>query len=78
MNPLRGVDVGAKSQIHATIDRLAAEGKAVLLITSDLTELIGMSDRILVMNRGQIAAELQAENKTEHNVILAASGLYAD
>lgn len=74
--PTRGVDVGAKAQIHATIDRLAANGKGVLLISSDLPELVGMSDRILVMNRGQIAAELTGETKTEHNVILAASGLY--
>lgn len=73
--PTRGVDVGAKTQIHATIDRLAAQGKGVLLISSDLPELIGMSDRILVMNRGQIAAELTSENRTEHNVLLAASGL---
>ncbi len=75
--PTRGVDVGAKAQIHATIDRLAAAGKAVLFISSDLPELLGMSDRILVMNRGQIAAELTAGDMTEHNVLLAASGLYA-
>jgi ABC-type sugar transport system ATPase subunit len=75
--PTRGVDVGAKAQIHAVIDRLAADGKGVLLISSDLPELIGMSDRILVMNRGQIAAELSGETKTEHNVLLAASGLYS-
>lgn len=74
--PTRGVDVGAKAQIHATIDRLAAAGKGVLLISSDLPELIGMSDRILVMNRGQIAAELTGDDRTEHNVLLAASGLY--
>ena len=75
--PTRGVDVGAKAQIHATIDRLAALGKGVLFISSDLPELIGMSDRILVMNRGQIAAELTGEDTTEHNVLLAASGLYS-
>jgi rhamnose transport system ATP-binding protein len=76
--PTRGVDVGAKAQIHAVIDRLAASGKGVLLISSDLPELVGMSDRILVMNRGQIAAELAGDKKTEHNVILAASGLYSE
>jgi rhamnose transport system ATP-binding protein len=75
--PTRGVDVGAKAQIHAVIDRLAASGKGLLLISSDLPELVGMSDRILIMNRGQIAAELTGDEKTEHNVILAASGLYA-
>ena len=74
--PTRGVDVGAKAQIHATIDRLAAQGKGILFISSDLPELVGMSDRILVMNRGRIVAELSGEDKTEHNLILAASGLY--
>ncbi len=75
--PTRGVDVGAKAQIHAAIDRLAAAGKGVLFISSDLPELIGMSDRILVMNRGQLAEELTGGAMTEHNVLLAASGLYS-
>jgi rhamnose transport system ATP-binding protein len=74
--PTRGVDVGAKSQIHSLIDRLAAAGKAVLLISSDLGEVIGMSDRIFVMNRGTIETELTGDEKTEHNVVLASSGLY--
>lgn len=74
--PTRGVDVGAKSQIHALIDQLAVEGKAVLVISSDLQEILGLSDRILVMNRGKIEVELQNENMTEHNIIMASSGLY--
>jgi ABC-type sugar transport system ATPase subunit len=74
--PTRGVDVGAKSQIHSMIDRLAAAGKAILLISSDLGEVIGMSDRIFVMNRGTIETELRGEEMTEHNVVLASSGLY--
>jgi ABC-type sugar transport system ATPase subunit len=73
--PTRGVDVGAKAQIHAVIDRLATAGKGVLLISSDLPEVLGMSDRVLVMNRGRLSAELRGEQMTEHNVILAASGL---
>jgi rhamnose transport system ATP-binding protein len=75
--PTRGVDVGAKAQIHALIDQLAARGKAVLFISSDLGEIVGMSDRILVMNRGTIETELQGPEMTPHNVILAASGLYS-
>jgi ABC-type sugar transport system ATPase subunit len=75
--PSRGVDVGAKSQIHALIDQLAARGKAILFISSDLGEIVGMSDRILVMNRGTIETELQGSEMTAPNVILAASGLYA-
>jgi rhamnose transport system ATP-binding protein len=75
--PTRGVDVGAKAQIHALIDQLAARGKAILLISSDLGEIVGMSDRIPVMNRGTIETELSGIEITAHNVILAASGLYS-
>ncbi len=75
--PTRGVDVGAKAQIHALIDQLAARGKAILFISSDLGEIVGMSDRILVMNRGTIETELNGPAMTAHNVILAASGLYS-
>jgi rhamnose transport system ATP-binding protein len=74
--PTRGVDVGAKSQIHALVDELAAKGKGVLFISSDLGEIVGMSDRVLVMNRGTIETELRGAEMTAHNVILAASGLY--
>jgi rhamnose transport system ATP-binding protein len=73
--PTRGVDIGAKAQIHALIDRLAAAGKAVLLISSDVAEVLGMSDRVLVMNRGTVAAELKGAEATQHNVLLAASGM---
>jgi ABC-type sugar transport system ATPase subunit len=74
--PTRGVDVGAKAEIHALIDRLAGRGKGVLLISSDLPEVLGMSDRILVMHQGTIAAELKGDEMTQEKVILAASGLY--
>jgi ABC-type sugar transport system ATPase subunit len=74
--PTRGVDVGAKAEIHALIDRLAAKGKAVLLISSDLPEVLGMCDRVVVMCHGTIAAELAGTAMTQENVILAASGLY--
>ena len=58
--PTRGVDVGAKVEIHSLIDRLAGQGNAVLMISSDLPEALGMSDRILVMHRGAIAASSKA------------------
>ncbi|HYV27655.1 MAG TPA: sugar ABC transporter ATP-binding protein, partial [Candidatus Eisenbacteria bacterium] len=74
--PTRGVDVGAKAEIHALIDRLAARGKAVLFISSDLPEVLGMSDRVLVMHGRTICTELRGDNMTQENVILAASGLY--
>ena len=74
--PTRGVDVGAKAEVHALIDRLAGRGKAVLLISSDLHEVLGVSDRVLVMHRGTISAELRGDQMTQEKVILAASGLY--
>ena len=73
--PTRGVDVGAKAEIHALIDRLAARGRSVLLISSDLPEVLGMSDRVLVMCRGRIFTELRGAAKTQENAILASSGL---
>jgi len=76
--PTRGVDVGAKAEIHALIDRLASQGKAVLLISSDLPEVLGMSDRVLVMHHGTISNELCGETMTQENVILAASGLHRE
>ena len=54
--PTRGVDVGAKYEIYALADRLAADGSGVLFISSELEELIGMCDRILVMSRGELVA----------------------
>ena len=73
--PTRGVDVGAKAEIHQLIDRLAESGRGVLLISSDLPEVLGMSDRVLVMHRGTIAAELRDDAMTQENIILAASGI---
>jgi ABC-type sugar transport system ATPase subunit len=73
--PTRGVDIGAKAEIHQLIDRLAGDGCGVLLISSDLPEVLGMSDRVLVVHQGAIAAELRGEAMTQENVLLAASGL---
>ena len=75
--PTRGVDIAAKAEIHALIDQLAAEGKGVLMISSDLPEILAMCDRVLVMHGGRLAAELTGEDRTQRNVILAASGLQA-
>lgn len=59
--PTRGIDVGAKAEIRSKIDHLAAEGKAVLLISSELPEIIGMSDRVIVIRDGQIAGTFSGE-----------------
>ena len=72
--PTRGVDVGAKAEIHHLINQLAKQGIAVLLISSELPELLGMSDRILVMCRGEIAGELQRSEFSQEAVIALASG----
>jgi ribose transport system ATP-binding protein len=71
--PTRGIDVGAKSAIHDLVRRLARDGAAVLMISSELPELLGMSDRIIVMRDGQIAGELPA-GATEEDVLTLALG----
>jgi len=71
--PTQGVDVGAKSEIHKIIRRLAKQGLAVLMISSDLPEILGMSDRIAVMRGGTITAVLPAKSDA-HDVMAAALG----
>jgi len=67
--PTRGVDVGAKYEIYQIINQLASEGKAVLMISSELPELLGMCDRIYVMNEGKLIAELPRENATQEAIM---------
>jgi len=71
--PTRGIDVGARSAIHHLVRRLARDGAAVLMISSDLPELIGMSDRMIVMRDGRVAGELPA-GATEPDVLALAVG----
>ncbi|MEU0386949.1 sugar ABC transporter ATP-binding protein [Streptomyces chartreusis] len=71
--PTRGIDVGAKSAIHDLVRRLARDGAAVLMVSSELPELLGMSDRIIVMRDGRIAGELVA-GATEQDVVALAVG----
>ena len=73
--PTRGVDVGAKVEIYHLMNRLTARGAGIIMISSELPELLGMSDRILVMHRGRIHAELSAAEATEERVLRAALGL---
>ena len=72
--PTQGVDVGAKSEIHKIIRRLTEEGLAVMMISSDLTEVLGMSDRIAVMHGGTIVREFTAAEANAHDVMVAALG----
>lgn len=67
--PTRGIDVGAKSEIYSIIDKIAKEGVSVILISSEIEEIMGMSDRVAIMANGSIAAELTADDITNDNII---------
>jgi ribose transport system ATP-binding protein len=73
--PTRGIDVGAKVEIYNLMNRLTAEGAGIIMISSELPELLGMSDRILVMHRGRLQTVLEREDATEERVVGAALGL---
>lgn len=74
--PTRGVDIGAKSEIYRIIGEIAANGAAVLIVSSDLPEALGISDRLLVMHEGRIVAELDAATATEEQVMEHATGVH--
>jgi rhamnose transport system ATP-binding protein len=72
--PTRGIDVGAKAEVHHIIDELARSGMAIILISSDLPEVLAMSDRILVMREGRQVGMFGRSEATEEGVITAAMG----
>ena len=72
--PTRGIDIGAKAEVYKLINELTSEGMAVVVISSELPEVIGISDRILVMHDGKIAGELQRRDFSEENVMKLATG----
>jgi D-xylose transport system ATP-binding protein len=72
--PTRGIDVGARVEIYALINDLAQHGKAVLMISSDLPELVGMADRVIALNRGHIGGVWSRDNVTQEEVMAAATG----
>src|SRR5262249_35057697 len=72
--PTRGIDIGAKVEVHRIIAELAAAGLAIILISSDLPEVLAMSDRIVVMHEGRITAQLTRAEATEERVMFAATG----
>jgi putative multiple sugar transport system ATP-binding protein len=74
--PTRGIDVGAKAEIYQLINDLAAQGKAILLISSELPEILGMCDRILVMHGGRIAGELLPAAASERAIGLLMAGVH--
>jgi inositol transport system ATP-binding protein len=71
--PTRGIDVGAKSEIHRLMSGLAREGKAILMVSSEMPEVLGMSDRVLVMAGGRITGEFSREEATQEKVLEAAT-----
>ena len=75
--PTRGIDVGSKAQIYRVIDELALSGKAILMVSSYLPELLGTCDEIAVMNRGRLGKALPVSEVTEHSIMREATGAIA-
>jgi ribose transport system ATP-binding protein len=73
-DPTRGIDIGTKHEIYVLLRRLASQGKGVLLLSTDLTETIGICDRVLVMSDGRIVEEIGGRELTETNVTRASFG----
>ncbi len=72
--PTRGIDIGAKAEVHHLMGELAAQGLAILMISSELPEILAMSDRIMVMREGRIVAEMEKADATQERIIAAATG----
>lgn len=67
--PTRGIDVGSKAEIHTLVAQLATEGKGILYISSELPEVLGISDRVLVFHEGRLVGEFDAQAATEHMIM---------
>ena len=75
--PTRGIDVGAKRDIYDVLVRLAADGMAILLISNEVEEILGLAHRVLVMRAGRLVAELSGPDMTEEAIVSAAFGTTA-
>jgi ABC-type sugar transport system ATPase subunit len=73
--PTRGIDIGAKAEVHALLSQLAEAGVAILMISSELPEVLRMSDRIYVMREGRIAGVIDRDDATEERVMELATGV---
>ncbi len=73
--PTRGIDVGAKKEIYVLMNELAKKGMAIIMISSEMQELLGMSDRIIVMHEGEMMGELRKEDATQEKILELASGI---
>ncbi len=76
--PTRGVDIGAKAEVHRIISELASKGLAIILISSELPEVLAMSDRVLIMHEGHVAGMFDRAEATQENVMFAATGQVLD
>lgn len=72
--PTRGIDVGAKHEIYQLMNQLVSQGKAIIMISSELPEILGMSDRVLVMHEGRLVGEVSKEEATQEKIMAYASG----
>ncbi len=72
--PTRGIDVGAKAEIHKLMCKLAQDGKAIIMISSELPEILGMSDRVLVMHEGKVGGIFERKDATQKSIMQAATG----
>src|SRR5204862_4256467 len=71
--PTRGIDVGTKAEVHRLLSDLAGQGLAILMISSELPEVLGMADRVLVVSEGRLTAELSADEASPEDVMRAAT-----
>jgi methyl-galactoside transport system ATP-binding protein len=67
--PTRGIDVGAKFEIYQLMNNLAAEGKSIIMVSSEMPELLGTTDRILVMSNGRVAGIVETKNTTQEEIM---------
>ncbi len=72
--PTRGIDVGAKQEIYAEINKLASSGVAIVMVSSELPEVLGLADRILVLHEGKLTGEFTKSEATPEKVMVAATG----
>jgi len=71
--PTRGIDVGAKAEVHALMSQLAQHGLAILMISSEMPEIMGMSDRVIVLCQGRVTGEFLRETMTQEEIMTAAT-----
>ena len=73
--PTKGIDIGSKAAVHDFMSELASEGLSVIMVSSEITEILGMSDRVIVMREGRVVAELEGEDLTPETLVRHAAGI---